>query len=31
VTASELLAPLPELARGHELLFALLDRLEAIA
>lgn len=31
VTASELLAPLPELARGHELLFSLLDRLEAIA
>jgi GMP synthase-like glutamine amidotransferase len=31
VTASELLAPLPELARGHDLLYALLDRMEAIA
>lgn len=31
VTAAEFLAPLPELARGHELLFALLDRMEAIA
>lgn len=31
VTAAEFLAPLPELARGHELLYALLDRMEAIA
>jgi GMP synthase-like glutamine amidotransferase len=31
VTAAEFLSPLPELARGHELLFALLDRMEAIA
>jgi GMP synthase-like glutamine amidotransferase len=30
-TAAEFLAPLPELARGHGLLFALLDRMEAIA
>jgi GMP synthase-like glutamine amidotransferase len=31
VTASEFLKPLPELARGHELLYALLDRMEDIA
>jgi GMP synthase-like glutamine amidotransferase len=31
VTSAEFLAPLPELARGHELLYALLDRLGAIA
>lgn len=31
VTAAEFLSSLPELARGHELLFRLLDRLEAIA
>jgi GMP synthase-like glutamine amidotransferase len=30
-TAAELLSSLPELARGNELLFRLLDRLEAIA
>jgi GMP synthase-like glutamine amidotransferase len=30
-TASELLAQLPALARGHELLYALLDRMEALA
>ncbi len=31
VTAGEFLAPLPELARGHELLFAILDRMQVIA
>jgi GMP synthase-like glutamine amidotransferase len=30
-TAAEFLAPLPELARGHELLYALLDRMEVLA